>query len=458
MRCRVTALACALAWLAVGSLGCAGAEVARPLNIVVFLLDAARADHFGAYGYPRGTTPHIDALAREGVVFETVLSEAASTYPSTAALMTGQSPSDSSLLATQRLPRGLPTLAERIREAGYRTYGYSENPFITQTFGFERGFDRFEAAYAHERFAENPEALPEFDTGGEILRALDWTASESRPFFLYFHVLRPHNPYSPPQAFLERLAPGIDPALYGQTQTLLEIDRGERSASREELDGIIALYDANLAYGDALFGELWKALVERDLLGNTAVVVLADHGEGFFEHGRMLHTSTVYEEMIRVPAIARVPGVAAGRRVAVPLQLRELGQSLARLAGVPLALGEGMAFEWARAQAPPEAPAPAVSWTLPRFARAAVRAGDQKLILDVGSQGCDANPEAFFDLAQDPQERVPRKSEGNAAAAELAAHFRTLRAPACGHVGPDHGSELDPIVEAQLRSLGYLDD
>ena len=303
---RSPALALAL-WVGFLGLGCRP-DAPKPggatgPNIVVFLLDAARADHFGAYGYARDTTPHIDALAARGVVFETVVSEAASTFPSTASLMTGMSPSASGLLATQPVPSHLPMLAERVKGVGYRTYGYSENPFITGTFRFERGFDSFDAVFPHASFANDQLRVPEIDTQQHLRAAVDWMRDGPEPFFAYFHVLRPHNPYTPPAAYLERLAPGVDASVYGDTGTLLEIERGERSVSEEELAQIVALYDANLAYGDALFGFLLSEMTRQGLLRDTAVVVLADHGEGFLEHDHMLHTSTVYEEMIRVPLV-----------------------------------------------------------------------------------------------------------------------------------------------------------
>ncbi|TDJ16125.1 MAG: hypothetical protein E2O66_00235 [Deltaproteobacteria bacterium] len=124
------------------------------LNLLVFLLDAARADHFGCYGYERDTTPNIDALAREGVVYETVVAEAASTFASTAAFMTGSSPAESGLLQTTEIPLALKTLGQRATAAGYRTYGYSENPFITSKFGFDRGFEEFVEVFLHALFAE----------------------------------------------------------------------------------------------------------------------------------------------------------------------------------------------------------------------------------------------------------------------------------------------------------------
>jgi len=448
-----------LVGLILAAAACGGPrEPARPTgpNIVVFLLDAARADHFGAYGYGRPTTPHVDALAAEGIVFESAVSEAASTFPSTAALMTGRSPSVSGLLATQPIPDRYPMLAERVRAAGYRTYGYSENPFITGTFRFDRGFDRFDAVFPHESFAQNQIDVPEIDTEAQLQRAVEWMQAESRPFFAYFHILRPHNPYLPPAEFLERLAPHADAPLYGDTRTLAAIERGERQVSEAERAQIIALYDANLAYGDALFGSLMAAMSERGLLDDTAVVVLSDHGEGFLEHGHVLHTSTVYDEMIRVAAVARLPGIRPGTRVAAPLQLRDIGNALARLAGAELPADEGRAFELA-SETGGRASSPTVSWTLPRFARAAVRSSDHKLIVDVGADGCGATPLHFFELASDPRETHPRPPQREPAAAELADHFRSQRAPACGHQGPDHGADLDPALAAQLRALGYIE-
>ncbi|MFQ5416033.1 MAG: sulfatase [Myxococcota bacterium] len=421
-------------------------------DIVVFVLDAARADHFGSYGYDRNTTPNIDALARGGVVYEAVFSEGASTYPSTAALMTGRSPGESGLLKTQPIPTRYPTLAERARDAGYRTYAYSENPFITPTFSFDRGFSGFDAVFPHEVFARGQSAEHDFGTREGIRRALDWMAEEpSEPFFAYFHVLRPHNPYTPPPELLAQHAAGVDSAVYGSTETLLDIDRERRRATPEELAQIVALYDANLAYGDAIFGFLVDGMRSRSLIDEAVIVVLSDHGEAFLEHGRMLHTSTVFDEMIHVPAIVRFPVAGEGRRVSTPLQLHDLGNAIARLAEEPtdeLVLGGGPAQT---------ATDTILSWTIPEFGLAAVRTPTHKLVIEVGEDACALNPIALYDLTVDPGEHRALPTENDETVEALAGHFRDHGLREC-EASPQSVEELDPRTAEQLRLLGYVDD
>jgi arylsulfatase len=454
---RFAALGIVCAVVALG-VGCGRDEPpprSNRLNLLVFLLDTARADHFGCYGYERDTTPNIDALAREGVVYETVVAEAASTFASTVAFMTGSSPAESGLLQTTEIPLGLKTLGQRAAAAGYRTYGYSENPFITSKFGFDRGFEEFVEVFPHALFAElgSPDSL-EFESDKNIAAALDWIEQPSpKPFFAYFHILRPHNPYRPTREIAGMFAGAPVPHELIETPMLLAIDRHEREISPEEMELIVAAYDENLRYADELFGIVLERLRESGRLDETIVVVLSDHGEAFLEHGRMLHTSTVYEEMIRVPAVVRHPGFAGGGRIAPPLQLRQIGRAIAQWLDAP----NGSAADPADPFGVGTASSVTHSWTLPRFGSAASRSATHKLIINVGAAGCFHSPRELYDLTRDPDEQQPLDPVGRPEAEQLEAAFRAHTPEDCEALGGNPEVDFDEVMTERLRALGYID-
>ncbi len=427
-------------------------------DVVVFLLDAARADHFGCYGYAKNTTPNIDALAGSSVVFGSAISDAASTFPSVSALMTGMSTGKTQLLRTQALRKDLPTIAEKAMLAGYRTYAYSENPFVTKKFGFNRGFQHFDQAFPHDTLKQLVGELPQFDSPARIEQVLDWMAEESAdPFFAYIHLLRPHNPYTPPKEFVERFAAKADPAVDGGTEHLLEMDR-RGTASADELERTVELYDANLAYGDELFAVVMNGLRERGLLDNSIIVVLSDHGEGFLEHGRMLHTSTVFDEMVHVPVIIHYPGGHDGMRLETPVQLSDVGIGLATIfeQSADEIRPDGTAFTSA-AVARGEGSKPlTLSWTLPRFGLVGVRSRAHKLVVDVGPDGCLAKPVALYDLEADPAEKSELDPVGPAAT-HFERYFRENGLWECEANASQVEVELDAKTADWLRALGYLE-
>ncbi len=448
-RTRSAALAALVA--AAAATGCgppAGTDPAAH-NVVLFLLDAARADHFGSYGYGRDTTPRSDAFAAEATRYDAAIADSAYTFASVAALLSGHPPHRTGLLDPRPLPESLSLLAETARAAGFHTLGYSENPYVTATFRFDQGFEQLEETASFEGFAGRGEAPAVSDSGPAIRRAVERAAADGRPFFLYLHLLRPHNPYAPPTPYAGRFGstPGDRPL--GGTATLLALDRRRDSVPAARLDRIRTLYDENLAYGDALFGELLDALTARELLERSVVILVSDHGEAFREHGRMLHSTTVYEEMIRVPLIVRVPGVPAAVREG-PVQLSDLGAALQRFFAdggrEPAALAR-----LGRGSGDGDEP-PALSWTLPSSSRAAVRSRTHKLVLE------PSEPRAIdlFDLVADPAEQ--RTVEAGAVSRSLLDVFEAARAsePAPGSAPAD--GDVDEGTRRLLRALGYVEE
>lgn len=418
----------------------------RP-NIAIFVLDAARADHFGAYGYHRDTTPRIDVFGRDAIRYATVLSEASYTFLSTSALLSGASPAATGLGARSggRIPGSLELLAEAATSEGYGTWGYSENPYVTGYFGMNQGFEVFEEAYPIDVLRSGEEPGEGLETAAALAGFVDAIAEDrSRPFLFYAHVLRPHNPYAPPPPYAGRFGSGDLPDATGSTAALVALDQQGPPFDAAQLAAIETRYDENLAYGDALFGGFLDALEREGLLEETIVVLTSDHGDAFGEHGRLLHSTQLFDEMLRVPLFVRIPD-QAGEVAARPIQLADLGRGLRQVVeGAPArslaALGSTRASE-----------APLFSWTNAATGQLAAWRPGRRLILDLRSM----DVAGYFDLTVDAgcTTDLPLDAEGRrlAQAARAAAQAWMGEAPSVSTPG------LDPRRRAQLEALGYLD-
>jgi arylsulfatase A-like enzyme len=309
-----------------------------PRLIVLVTIDALRADHLGVYGYGRPTSPQIDAFAREALVVEDAIAQAPYTKASIASLMTGLYPTthktyttaativdtmdghvDGARGATDVLPESVTTLAEALRGRGYGTAALTTNPFLIRDFGFAQGFDRFEFI-----------AADGFAAAGDVLgRALRVIAERDRPLFLWVHLMEPHSPYAPGEAFERELPPLVPARPIPESVTIPPYlaPGGSRDARFYE-----TLYDREIRNVDAAFGA-FVAEVRRDPdWGDTVLVLTADHGEEFFEHGGLEHNATLYDELVRVPLIMRVPGLGA-RYLTSQAQLVDLMPTIVALAG-----------------------------------------------------------------------------------------------------------------------------
>ncbi len=413
----------------------------RP-NLVVFVLDAVRSDHVGAYGYERDTTPNIDRLARKGTLYNQAIADASFTFASAAALFIGAPPDESGVLVRRPIPQDLHLLPEVAREHGYRTYAYTENPYVAEAFGFRQGFDEFDEALSLVSLLVAGGEIPRPDSSAAIERAAAFARrTADAPYLLYVHILRPHNPYAPPAGFKRRFSSSEHDEL-GSTTSLLAFDYGKKPFSDTDRQQLIDLYDDGLAFGDALFGACLRAVGEEEL-ENTVVVLLSDHGEAFREHGRMLHSTTVFDEMIRVPLVVHVPGLPAGQ-IERPVQLSDLGRGLHRVvAGLP-----GAVTGLTTLGRPPTEPT--LSWSVAQVGQVAVRTAERKLVADAKT----GVARVVFDLVRDPGERAPiRSAEAKAAMVSTIGALPSLPVEPAADAPP-----IAPRVQKQLEALGYVND
>jgi arylsulfatase A-like enzyme len=440
----------------------AARQETRP-NLVLFVVDTLRADHLGCYGYDRPTSPRLDEFAREGVRFAEARAQSSWTKPAMATILTGLYPVTH---GAERRANGIApevrTLAERLSAAGYETAMFTTNPTVVEKFGFGRGFDRFE--YVHQLQGRKRRSVDSAAMVQAGVAWLDGRAAPERPFFLVVHTLDPHDPYRPQEPYRSRFAPGVDVASAccfrgGELAAL----SAEQAATRRR--DSLALYDGEIAQNDASFGRLLDDLRARGLLDRSAVVFTADHGEEFHEHGGWRHAESLFEEVLRVPLVVRLPkGTAARATVADPADQIDLAPTLLELAGVaapPELPGASLLPVIAGGAAPPRE---SLAWLRhPAFDVAAIRDGNWKWLRHEGalrsvSGGFDNPVEALYDLEADPGE------QRNLLAAEpdrrraLALRVKAARARfARAHPGDGDGEvAIDPELDAELRALGYL--
>ena len=311
--------------------GAAGAEPRPPYNVLVYLIDTLRADHTTPYGSARATTPRLDALARDGVVFENAYTVAPWTRPATASLLTGLYPGTHGSEHAGSLAPAAVTLAERFRRAGWSTWAFVANGHVFgEGVGLDQGFDRFVAVRG--RRLDNHARTEEIDA--LVLPQLDAFGDE--PFLLYVHAVDPHSPYDPPPAFAGRFR---DPSYAGTIAPADTLRKTLLARSPDEADvrRVRDLYDEDVAYQDERLGVLLDALTARGLRERTIVVVLSDHGEELHDHGDWEHGMRLFEEQVRIPLVLAGPGLAgsAGRRVAEPATIVDVLPTLLTIAGIP---------------------------------------------------------------------------------------------------------------------------
>ncbi|MFH1279219.1 MAG: sulfatase [Candidatus Eisenbacteria bacterium] len=305
-----------------------GAHPGGP-SVILVSLDTLRADFLGCYGCPLRTSPAIDAFASECVLFENAHSQSPSTLPSHASFLTSLYPSvNKATMLGMRLPKRRVLAMEIVREAGYRTAGIVDATFLTDRYGLEQGYDHFTD---WGRRAENI-----------VPRAIRWLRKHGEdPFFLFVHIYDIHSPYARlseyQEMFLEEEYVGeVRPTGRYLSRYRLMKARGEDPGFEiEEADAMYlrALYAGGIRYTDDLLGPFLEFVRTEGIGDRTVVILTADHGEEFMEHGSVLH-GNLYRTVTHVPLLLRLPGAEwAGTRIAIPVGLIDLLPTIVDLTG-----------------------------------------------------------------------------------------------------------------------------
>jgi arylsulfatase A-like enzyme len=325
----------------------ANRKARKPTSIVLISIDTLRADHLGCYGYARPTSPALDRLASESVLFERAYSQANTTAASHMSLFTSVYPEAHGVYnwgegANQRLSARLPTLALMLQRAGYRTAALTAGGNVRAELGFDIGVSDYRIVVDVEHM---------------LSQAADWIERHvqgdggATPLFLFLHTYAVHDPYLPPEPWRSRFTSrdyrgrilGSKDELLGATrqpweqQHRLYWERVDR-ASRADRRRLIDLYDAGIRHVDQQLERFFERLESLGLDDQMIVVVLSDHGEQFQEHGAYLHQA-LYQEILHVPLLIRLPSgqhpELRGRRLSQPVRLVDVMPTLLELVGLP---------------------------------------------------------------------------------------------------------------------------
>jgi arylsulfatase A-like enzyme len=335
------------------------ARAANRPNVLLIVLDTTRADRMSLHGYHRATTPHLEQLAKRGVRFDRGRATAPWTLPSHASIFTGRWPHELSASYDGPLDGTYPTIGGFLRSKGYATGGFVANvPYAGAETGLSRGFSHFvdhdtslagvfkcstlgsrviwPVVALDPRVGVSAETVSRKDAALVGRQLLDWLDDQPRdqPYFAFMNVYDAHNPYLPPRDFKDRF--GVSPTTGSDYHAIAKwfiLDK--KRLPPRQIEIVNDAYDNCLAYLDDQLGRLFRELELRRRLENTIVIVTADHGEHFGEHGVYGHASSLYDQEIRVPLLIVAPdGQSAGRIVDRSVSLREIPATIADLAGL----------------------------------------------------------------------------------------------------------------------------
>ena len=450
------------------ALCCAAGCTRPPPDVIIIVVDTLRADRLGAGGGRPGLTPFIDSLAASGVVFSNAYSPTSWTNPAVASLFTSRYPSQhhlsnfDSVLADDEL-----TLAERLRDAGYRGMGISANFRLLARLGFDQGFDAWAALVAPSLSTPKVSAkrveqvaFRYYDRFFAPYRYTRW-ARRRRPMLLYFQFLEPHAPYDPPMHLRRRIAGAPPPGVSDAEINAKLLDRLRwRELSPPEVARLRVLYDAEVAELDRRLGRIFEGFRSRGLLDRAIIVFTADHGEELREHGRFQHGNTLYQESVRIPLFIAGPGLPAGRVVTDQVSLVDVAPTVLELLGLPPEPrfeGRSLLRHLGGAE-----PADVVLQLLPTGDPIDVHAHVGGLVHDgvkllVPPEEAGRSPE-LYDLRDDPGET---RSDPPPAIAEqtpaLEARLKARDDEFAARAGKVQRGSLSEDERDRLRALGYAD-
>jgi len=450
-------------------------------NVLLITIDTLRADHLSAYGYPRETSPVLDALARRGALFENALTPTPRTTQAIASMMTSLYPQTHGIRTLWgSLPRTRVTLAERFRDAGYLTAGFWTTTFLDEKRGLAQGFDAYENTSIE---SDRAELVTD--------RAILWLADrvgprpdrgrkdKRRPFFLWLHYRDPHMPYNPPpeeRIFVDRAYGGEfrDAVRFYPSKELMVYNHLGLIDSSDVVQAA-ALYDGEIRYADRQIGRLFKDLDDRDLTEKTVIVVSADHGEGLSEHGYYFdHGDILYDSSVKVPLIVAGPEIPAVR-VAEQASLLDVAPTIARLANLSWSgemEGRDLTTAIAEAAAGRNASDPPRvlfgesgenllgAFNIFRFVEGidgkmrSARTDRWKLTMLPKPGG--VRDYALYDLALDPAESTNVFTVQPIVVEELTASLDEFLRGAAGVRDESKIGDVDEETQEKLRSMGYL--
>lgn len=421
-------------------LSCTTPEAPPPpagtVDAILIVVDTLRRDHTSAYGHDRETTPRLAALAAEGVRYDRAVSAAPWTLPSMAAMLTGQLPSALGVTRhDSRLPDDARLLSAALSEAGWATGAVSSHSFFSPEHGFDRGFSSFDTGNIRGHRAETSAGVT--DAAIRFLRD-----HPSEPVFLVVHYFDPHFAYidHPETSF-------ADPAYAGPVKSGAPIAALREQAptlGAADWDALGRLYDAEIAHTDRHIGRLLDAIAAEGRAERALVAVTHDHGESFYEHGHLGHTTELYGALVDAPLVVRYPsavGPTPGTTVPEPVSLMDLPRTVSEVLGVSADFpGESLLH--------PAAGRVVRSETQKGADLRAVVDDRHRLIWDRS-----ADTWHLYDTTADPGDTTDLSAVRPEAVAALRPHLKRWVAAGAGA-----GATLSPESLERLRVLGYTGD
>ncbi len=448
----------------------------RP-NVVLIVLDTARADRFSCMGYGRPTSPNIDALAAEGTLFKKAYTTDFWTLPSHASLLTGLYPSQAGATSeTLHLPSSTTTLAEILKTAGYDTAGFVCNPWVSYERGFAEGFTDYYEMWRPAHIEVVPEQFgrTEWAALKKVEGWIDRRSQNKKPFFVFINLNCCHLPYQPPEPFLSQFITkefGND-----EVNRVAEITSmwahlaGEMKLAERDFRIMGDLYDGEVAFADHCVGQIAGRLRQAGLFDRTLFIVTSDHGENLGEHGLIDHLLSMYETTLHVPLVARYSAALQPQVNEDFVSIVDITPTVLDLCGVsgyPDTIKprqrslaqvdrERRTFVVAENERPMTAIAlmkdkyPSFDTRTIDYRMRAIRTDSHKLIWRMG-QGTE-----FFDLQQDGRELYNLADAQKPACDKLLAMLNDWmeKTPAAGGVSALESQDKQS-TEA-LRSLGYV--
>ena len=443
-------------------------------NIIFISIDDLRRDHMGCYGYHRNTTPNIDAFARENILFTNAFVNEPWTLTSHMSMLTGFNSITHGVYDWKALHPAVPTLAEYLKNAGYATIACVNSLWLQADAGFGKGFDR----YINPWFGYSPDEPVRSAEKQNIQLFTELKRVQGHPFFAFIHYFDVHSkferlPYAAPEPFKSMFNEDVAtefrfsvPDIYA-SDYLWYICKNSIALPEQEIRHIIDLYDGGIAYMDHCLGEFFNFLKKIGAYDNALIIITADHGEEFQEHGWMLHANPYYYDVLmRVPLIVKFPtgtSLPTGTTIDSLVEIIDIAPSISGFAGIEPVFVQGKSF--LNLIAGKDAGKEYVCG-LGSTGSMYVRSKKWKLLSD---KGLDRNRYRLYNVENDPGERQnvvldhPEIEEHledilrNRLGASL--ELRTRMIGAQGVSDDETASNQFKLDEAQkehLRSLGYV--
>jgi len=418
----------------------------KDANVILISIDTLRADHLHCYGYARETSPVLDQMARESILFENAIVQSPWTMPSHASMLTSLYPAELGLgryPKPGRIGEDAITLAEILSKHGYTSVAFTDGGWVHSRHGFGQGFEIYN------------------DEGGHFLeiipRVMSWLREHRREkFFMFIHTYDVHT-YSPLQEYIDLFFPGYEGHIKTGRKLMALIQHGYdmmflRSLRPKDLEYIVSLYDAEIRYVDDRLGEILRFLERKGLLGKTFVIIVADHGEEFLEHGGTGHGYTNYDEQLRVPFIIRHPNPSFQNvRVKEQVRLVDLLPTILDLVDVREELDiRGMSLTGFFDGGGPSLPA--FTECGHRFFKSLRKDNKWKLIYDARARSVE-----LLNLEEDPRETRNVYGREKEIAGQMTRELQQVLVDIRVVVQPSPTPPMSEEQREKLRALGYLE-